>query len=153
MPREIDATQLRQLIDEGVSQREIARRLGVPRSTLQDHLKQLEVYPVHRGTPAVIPRSGRGTPEVDLPQTPAELDTIKADLLEVAAWWRARKMRRVDPSGPREPQNLLAARMRPFFPVNRRILWYTHVYVYSSILMCTGDSECLKWTRKSSSHC
>jgi hypothetical protein len=27
---------------------------------------------------------------------------IKADLLEVAAWWRARKMRRVGPSGPRE---------------------------------------------------
>jgi hypothetical protein len=39
-----------------------------------------------------------------IPQTPAELDAIKADLLEVAQWWRARKMRRVDPGGPRETQ-------------------------------------------------
>ena len=101
---QIDDTQLRQLINEGLSQREMARRLGVPRSTLQDHLKRAPVYPVHRGTPTVMPQGRRGTPEVDIPQTPAELDTIKADLLEVAAWWRARKMRRVDPGGPRDTQ-------------------------------------------------
>jgi hypothetical protein len=35
----------------------------------------------------------------------AELGSIKADLLEVAQWWRARKMRRVDPGGPRETQH------------------------------------------------
>jgi hypothetical protein len=39
---------------------------------------------------------------VDLsPQTPAELRDITTVLLEVAAWWRARKMCRVDPGGPR----------------------------------------------------
>jgi hypothetical protein len=49
----------------------------------------------------VLPRGG--TPKVDLsPQTPAALRDITTDLLEVAAWWRARKMRRVDPGGPRE---------------------------------------------------
>jgi hypothetical protein len=49
--------------------------------------------------------SPRGTPEVDLsPQTPAELRAITSDLLEVAAWWRVRKMRRVDTGGPRETQ-------------------------------------------------
>lgn len=105
MPREIDDTQLRQLIEQGLSQREIARRLDIPRSSLQDHLKRQQVVPVHRGTPTVIPRGGRGSPEVDLSLPPAELDTIKADLLEVAAWWRARKMRRVDPpGGPRKTQ-------------------------------------------------
>jgi transcriptional regulator with XRE-family HTH domain len=100
MRRDVDAEQLRTLLEQGISQREIARRLGIPRSTLQEHLKRLQVVPVHRGTPTVLPR---GTPEVDLsPHTPAELRAITNDLLEVAAWWRARKMRRVDPGGPRE---------------------------------------------------
>jgi hypothetical protein len=98
MPPDITDDELRQLISEGVSQRKIARQTGIPRSTLQLRLKQLQVYEVHRGTPTIIPR---GTPKVDLnPQTPAELDAIKVDLLEVAAWWRARKMRRVDPRRP-----------------------------------------------------
>jgi transcriptional regulator with XRE-family HTH domain len=105
MPRDIDETQLQQLREQGLSQREIARRLNIPRSTLQDHLTRQQVVQVHSGTPTVIPRGGRGTPEVDLhPQTPAELGTITADLLEVAAWWRARKMRRLDPGEPRDTQ-------------------------------------------------
>jgi hypothetical protein len=99
MPEDITDEELRQLISEGVSQRKIARQTGIPRSTLQLRLKQLQVYEVHQGIPTIIPRH---PPEVDLsPQTPAELDAIKVDLLEVAAWWRARKMRRVDPRGPR----------------------------------------------------
>ena len=100
MRRDVADEQLRTLLEQGVSQREIARRLGIPRSTLQDYLKRQQVVPVHRGTPTVLPR---GTPAVDLsPQTPAELRAISQDLLEVAAWWRARKMRRVDLGGPRE---------------------------------------------------
>jgi hypothetical protein len=100
MPRDIDDVALRRLLAEGLSQREIARRLGVPRTTLQDYLKRQQVVPVHRGTPTLLTR---GPPEVDLsPHTPAELREITSDLLEVAAWWRARKMRRVDPGGPRE---------------------------------------------------
>ncbi len=100
MRRDVDDEQLRTLLEQGISQRDIARRLGIPRSTLQDFLKRQQVVPVHRGTPTILPR---GTPDVDLgPQTPAELRAITTDLLEVAAWWRARKMRRVDPGGPRE---------------------------------------------------
>jgi hypothetical protein len=102
MRRDVDDEQLRRLLEQGLSQRDIARHLGIPRSTLQEHLKRQQVVPVHRGTPTILPR---GTPEVDLgPQTPAELDAMKADLFEVVQWWRARKMRWVDPGGPRETQ-------------------------------------------------
>jgi hypothetical protein len=105
MPHAIDEAQLRRLLAQGVSQREIARRLGIPRSTLQGHLKHLHPVEVHRGTPTVIPRGGPHPPQVGyLPQTPAELDAIKADLLEVVQWWRAHKMPRVDPGGPRDTQ-------------------------------------------------
>jgi DNA-binding Lrp family transcriptional regulator len=101
----IDDQQLRTLLKEGVSQREIARRLGIPRSTLQDYMKRLQPVEVHRGTPAVIPRHVPRPPEVDpAPQTLAALEAIKVDLLEVAQWWRTRKMRRVDSGGPRETQ-------------------------------------------------
>jgi hypothetical protein len=102
MPQDVTDEELRRLVSEGVSQRDISRRTGIPRSTLQDRLKRLQVYEVHRGTPTIIPKR---PPAVDLsPQSPAELDAIKVDLLEVAAWWRARKMRRVDPRPPRETQ-------------------------------------------------
>ena len=40
MPHDIDETALRRLLAEGISQREISRRLGVPRTTLQEHLKR-----------------------------------------------------------------------------------------------------------------
>jgi hypothetical protein len=98
MAHTIDTAALQHLLTEGLSQREIARRLGIPRSTLQDYLKRQQVVPVHRGTPTLLPRGG---PEVDRrPQTPAALRDITTDLLEVAAWWRARKMRRVAPGRP-----------------------------------------------------
>jgi hypothetical protein len=40
MPHTIDEAALRRLLADGVSQREIARRLGIPRTTLQDYLKR-----------------------------------------------------------------------------------------------------------------
>jgi transposase len=95
MRDDVDDETLRQLMGQRLSQREISRQTGIPRTTLQARLKRLEVHPVHHGTPTVIPRGG---PEIDLrPQTPAELDAITADLLEVVDWWRTRKLRRVDP--------------------------------------------------------
>jgi transposase-like protein len=105
MPREIDDAQLHALLEQGLSQREVARRLGVPRSTLQDHLKRLQPVEVHRGTPTVMPRRVPRPPQRDrAPQTPAELEAITADLLELVQWWRVRKMRRVDPGIPRDTQ-------------------------------------------------
>jgi predicted DNA-binding protein (UPF0251 family) len=99
MSHDVTDEELQQLVSEGVSQREISRRTGIARSSLQDRLKRLQVHPVHRGAPTIIPR---GAPEVDLSrQTQAELDAITVDLLEVVAWWRSRKLRRVDPRGPR----------------------------------------------------
>jgi DNA-binding Lrp family transcriptional regulator len=102
MPQDVTDEELQRLVSEGVSQREIARRTGFPRATLQNRLKRLQVYEVHRGTPSILPRR---TPAVDLRlHTPADLDAIKVDLLEVVEWWRARKMRRVDPRRPRTTQ-------------------------------------------------
>jgi hypothetical protein len=65
-PRRRDVTdkQRRTLLKQGLPPREIARRLEIPRSTLQEHLNRLQVVPVHRGTPTVIPRGGPHGPEV-----------------------------------------------------------------------------------------
>jgi hypothetical protein len=38
------------------------------------------------------------------PGGPPELQGIQQDLLEVVAWWRERKLRRVDPGGPRDTE-------------------------------------------------
>jgi hypothetical protein len=41
MPPDLTDDQLRALLDEGLSQREIARRTGVPRATVQYRIKRL----------------------------------------------------------------------------------------------------------------
>jgi hypothetical protein len=46
--REIDQAQVQELIGQGISQREICRRLGIPRSTLHDYLKRQQQPPVQR---------------------------------------------------------------------------------------------------------
>jgi hypothetical protein len=73
---------------QGVPQGEIARRLGVPRSTLYDHLKR--ALPAKttdvdiRGTTGVH-LGGTTNVYIDLPL--ADL----ADFHEMLAWWRRRK--------------------------------------------------------------
>jgi hypothetical protein len=64
MRRDADDEQRRTLLERGIPQRDIGRSLGIPRSALQEQLKRLQVVPVHRGTPAVIPHSGPRGPEV-----------------------------------------------------------------------------------------
>ncbi len=54
MPQPIDDNQLRQWVDQGLSQREISRRLGVPRSTLQDHLKRQGITPPATPAPPAV---------------------------------------------------------------------------------------------------
>jgi len=48
--------QLRQLVDQGLSQREIAKRTGIPRTTLQRRLQRLGLTPVQ--TPVQTPDTG-----------------------------------------------------------------------------------------------
>src|SRR5882724_600268 len=48
MPSDLTDTQLRELLDAGLSQREIARRTGIPRATLQYRIKRLGLGPVQR---------------------------------------------------------------------------------------------------------
>jgi hypothetical protein len=62
MPRKIDDTQLHQLIDAGLSQREIARRTGIPRSTLQDWMKRQDVAPARARD--ALKGGGAGAPQV-----------------------------------------------------------------------------------------
>lgn len=57
MSPDLSDTQLRALLAEGLSQREIARRTGIPRSTLHDRMKRLGLQvtpasPAPQGPPA-----------------------------------------------------------------------------------------------------
>ena len=79
-------TELQKLLSEGLSQNEIARRTGIPRSTLRRRLKTL-------GTPQV----DLGVPEEGIPyvhqgiQQPAQPTETGDDLQEMLTWWRERK--------------------------------------------------------------
>jgi predicted DNA-binding transcriptional regulator AlpA len=77
MPQAVNRHDLEQMLAQGLSQREISKRTGMPRSTLQRLLKSPQV-------PEVIPV---GRPEVapgrPLPQSLVEAGPV---LLEMAAW-------------------------------------------------------------------
>jgi len=81
---QIDDAQLRALHAKGLSQYEIAKRLGVARSTVRDHLKKLELATSPDTTPTV---STEGIPRVynDM------LVTMVSDLQEIVTWWQERK--------------------------------------------------------------
>jgi DNA-binding Lrp family transcriptional regulator len=81
---QIDDVQLSSLAAEGLSQNAIAKRLGLPRSTVRDRLKKLDLASVPDTTPAV---STQGIPYVynDM------LITMINDLQELVAWWQERK--------------------------------------------------------------
>jgi hypothetical protein len=113
MADEIDLTQVQALITQGLSQREIARRLQIPRSTLQSRLKQIhqeQAPPMQAHVTAMAPRrrgplSTAGPPSP--PSLPPEFVTLLSDLpalQELAQWWRERKLQRVSPSGPKSTE-------------------------------------------------
>jgi hypothetical protein len=86
--QDIDLNAVHQLQAQGVPLREIARRLHVPRSTLQDQLK--------RALPAKAADVNiRDSTEVHLGGTtnvPIDLSLADlADFHELLAWWRRRK--------------------------------------------------------------
>jgi transposase len=86
------------LAAQGLSQRKIARRLKIPRSTSQDALKRrqsvsVEVVPVGPPNPPSPPR--RLTAVAMLEEH--EMEAMKADLWEMVEWWRSRKLRSMQP--------------------------------------------------------
>jgi hypothetical protein len=83
-PTHIDDTQLRTLAAEGLSQYEIAKRLGIPRSTIRDRLKKLDTASLPSTAPGM---STTGIPHVYFNMLPEMMD----DLQEIVGWWRERK--------------------------------------------------------------
>src|SRR5688500_11255824 len=90
MAMHVDQKHLRKRLAEQLPQREIARRLNIPRSTLQRMIKGLDA-PV--SAQASASDSGNGLPVVDTGKlTPAEAEVVRADFWELIEWWRERKM-------------------------------------------------------------
>jgi DNA-binding transcriptional MocR family regulator len=85
----ITKDKLRQLLKQGLSEREIARRTGIPRTTIHQRIQALGTREGHTRVrkPCCerLPEVHRETP---LPQ---ELLEAWEDLKEVQAWWRDRK--------------------------------------------------------------
>jgi hypothetical protein len=90
MPPALTRHDLAQMLAQGLSQREMSRRTGIPRSTLQRLLKSPQV-------PEVIPG---GRPEV-APGRPRPQSLVEAGpvLLEMAAWWMQRQAAAAAPVG------------------------------------------------------
>lgn len=81
---QIDDTQLQALATEGLSPTEIAKRLGLPRSTVRDRLKKLE--------PATSPDTTVSVSTEGIPHVYNDmLVTMITDLQEVVIWWQERK--------------------------------------------------------------
>src|SRR5215813_8556976 len=92
---QIDDLQLSSLVSEGLSQTEIAKRLGMSRSTVRDRLKKLGLASTPdttttestQGTLDVYTESTQGIPDVYKNM----LITMISDLQEVVVWWQERK--------------------------------------------------------------
>jgi transcriptional regulator with XRE-family HTH domain len=74
MASPITDAELQQLVSEGLSQNEIARRTGIPRSTLRRRIKKLDALNAYLSNPT-------------LDQDPE----ANEDLRELLEWWNARK--------------------------------------------------------------
>jgi transcriptional regulator with XRE-family HTH domain len=74
MATNITDAELQQLLSKGLSQHEIARRTGIPRSTLRRRLQRLGTPTVYTGT-----------------QSPENAPETEDELLELLIWWRTRK--------------------------------------------------------------
>jgi hypothetical protein len=92
MPQAVSRHDIEHMLDQGLSQREISKRTGIPRSTIQRLLK----VPI---VPEVIPE---GRPEV-AHRRPLSQSLVDAGpvLLEMAEWWLQRKAAAAAPVGGR----------------------------------------------------
>jgi hypothetical protein len=103
MARNIDEKRLRKLVAAGKSQREIAGELGIPRTSLQKMIKQLNESAALK-TPASAPLVPAVSPSVVDTGTlsPAELEAVRSDFWEMIGWWRDRRLKQVHASIPRD---------------------------------------------------
>ena len=86
MATEITDTELQNLISQGLSQNEIARRTNIPRSTLRRRLEKLGTPQVYSGTQDEgMPNVYQGT---QIPDEPTETGN---ELQEMLAWFREHK--------------------------------------------------------------
>ena len=86
MATNITDTELQQLISEGLSQTEIARRTGIARSTLRRRIEKLST------SQAMTDTSNEGTPKAYTGiQTAVEFAESWDEFQEMLAWWRERK--------------------------------------------------------------
>jgi hypothetical protein len=100
MAQAVDEKQLRKLLAEGVSQREIARQLNIPRTSLRRVIKALPQTPPETASPTSIEG---GLPLVDTNKLlPEEIEAVRGDFWELIEWWRERRLQRVYESTPRE---------------------------------------------------
>jgi Helix-turn-helix len=92
MPPALSRHDLEQMLAQGLSQREMSRQTGIPRSTIQRLLKAPYI-------PEVLPE---GPPQVaesrPLPQSLVEAGPV---LLEMAKWWVQRQAAAASPVGGR----------------------------------------------------
>jgi Homeodomain-like domain len=90
MARELTRHELDAMLAQGLSQREISKRTGMPRSTLYRLLRAPQVPEVlPPGPPVVAP----GRP---LPQTIIDASPV---ILEMVQWWMERKAAAASPAG------------------------------------------------------
>ena len=86
MATNITDAELQTMLSEGLSQNEIARRTGIPRTTLRKRLKTFGTPQADEGV------SKLGTPNVYKgTQSSKKADKDRDDLQEILAWWKARK--------------------------------------------------------------
>jgi response regulator of citrate/malate metabolism len=84
-PETTDA-ELQNLLNQNLSQNEIAKRTGIPRSTLRRRLEKLAAPQMDTGT------QNESTHSVHKSiQTPEQAPEISDELQEMLAWWRHRK--------------------------------------------------------------
>jgi transcriptional regulator with XRE-family HTH domain len=117
MAQDVDQKQLRKLLAEKLPQREIARRLNIPRSTLQRILKGMDAPTLSQASAS---DSSNGLPMVDTGKlTPVKADAVRTDFWELIEWWRARRVQRAQDSTPRETA-------RQTFHVETRLIRLIH---------------------------
>jgi hypothetical protein len=120
MATSIDRRQVERWLTQGLSLHKIADRLHIPWTTFWRQWQRLQreaAPPVHGEVTELPPRPGPPVVDTSLPApmpsgppvqvhpgVPPEWQGLEQDLLEVVAWWRERKLQRVDPGGPRDTE-------------------------------------------------